>query len=281
MPSLYLHDELKPLLGKDAFATVWILPGETYRQVPRRRTFRFVESGRAYFAKVHDGVGWHRIIKDLVSLKPPVLGARNEFAACRHLAAAGVRTPRVVAYGERGINPATRRSFVICEALDDFTSLKDIAESMASGGFQRLVAPTGTATETMLLRRRLIREVALITRYIHDAGVNHRDYYIWHLMADSRKLTAGEVELAVIDLHRASVRARVPNRWRVRDLAALLYSSSSRLHLNRCDRFRFITHYTGERPSVTVRRRRRFWEGVVRRSTRLAKRRDREPDGVQ
>ena len=161
-----------------------------------------------------------------------------------------------------GANPARRRSFVICEALDDFASLNDLATELLE------TAPT------VALRRMVNRKVALVTRAMHASGVNHRDYYTWHLMVDTRKLAAGEVDLAIIDLHRAQVRRRVPDRWRKRDLAALLYSAGSTgLALNRRDLFRFVRDYTGERPAVAIRRRRRFWESVVKRSARLSVRR--------
>lgn len=260
---MYLRDELRPFFGRDVFAAVWAQPGETYRQYEQRRTFRFIgPDGAAYFAKLHDGAGWRHILKNAAILKPFVLGARNEFVACRHLEAHGIRAPRVVGFGQRGVNPARLRSFVICEALDEFRSL---------GGFAVELLETATASA---LRRKVIREIALVTRAMHESGLNHRDYYIWHLLADTRRFAAGQVKLAIIDLHRAQVRRRVPGRWRKRDLAALLYSAESiGLALNRRDLFRFVRDYTGERPAAAVRRRRRFWESVVLRSARLAVRR--------
>ena len=260
---MFVSEELRPLLGRDPFTALWTLPGQTYRQVYRRRTFRFVgPDGSAYFAKLHDGAGWHHILKNLVILRPFVLGAYNEFLACRHLAVHGIRVPRVVGFAEHGLNPATRRSFVVCGALDHFVSLEDIAPDLSK------------PTESPDLRRRVIRELALMTRAMHAAGVNHRDYYIWHVMLDTRKFARHEVELAIIDLHRAQVRQRVPDRWRNRDLAALLYSCWANLiGVNRRDWFRFVRDYTGERPAVVIRRQRRFWESVYLRSIRLAARR--------
>lgn len=263
MPRMYLSDELRPFFGRDVFTALWKQPGKTYRKYDQRRTFRFIgPRGVAYFAKLHDGAGWRHILKNAVILKPFVLGARNEFVACRHLATRGVHVPRVAGFGERGANPARRQSFVICEALDGYSSLKDLAAGLRA------------STTTMALRRKLMRRVAIVTRAMHASGVNHRDYYTWHLMVENRKLAAGEVELAIIDLHRAQVRRRVPDRWRERDLAALLYSCGSiGWALNRGDLFRFVRDYTGERPAVAIRRRRRFWDSVIQRSTRLAVRR--------
>ena len=260
---MYLRDELRPFFGRDVFAAVWAQPGKTYRQYEQRRTFRFIgPKGVAYFAKLHDGAGWRHIMKNAAILRPFVLGARNEFVACRHLAAHGIRVPRVAGFGQRGVNPARLRSFVICEALDDFESLNGHAKNLLE---------TGSA---ITLRRDVIREVALVTRAMHASGVNHRDYYIWHLMVDTRRFAAGEVELAIIDLHRAQVRRIVPDRWRKRDLAALLYSAGSNGSVPSLrDLFRFVRDYTGERPAVAIRRHRRFWERVVVRSAKLSVRR--------
>ncbi len=263
---LYLRDDLRAALdagefgpATDAFEALAGVTGELYRQAAGRRTLRFVASGGAYFAKLHGGVGWREIAKNLVTLKPPVLGARNEFTACRHLCAHGITAPRVAAFGERGGNPARRRSFVICDALEGFVSLEEV-------GDRWLAEPPPLA-----VKRRLLRAVGELTGAMHAAGVNHRDYYICHLLADAARLAEGEVALAVIDLHRAQVRQRTPDRWRRRDLAALLYSTSG-LALTRQDRLRFVAAYTGERPAAALRRRRRLWTAVSRRATRLGAR---------
>lgn len=267
MDRLYLRDDLKDAIESgalgvvfngraDVFATLATLNGEVHRDTGRRRTVRVVVAGAPYFAKVHDGVGWREIVKNLLVLKWPVLGARNEFEACRRLRERGVSAPAVAAFGERGVNPATRRSLVLCDALEGFASLEDVGSAW------------GQASVPLALKRRVLSAAGRMTAEMHAAGVNHRDYYACHLLANAAKLARGQVELAVIDLHRAQVRARVPRRWRRRDLAALLYSVSG-MPLTRQDRFRFLAAYSGTRPGLEIRSRRRFWAGVVRRADRL------------
>ena len=46
-----------------------------YRAREGRLTLRFVVDGRAYFLKLHRGVGWLEIIKNLITLRAPVLGS--------------------------------------------------------------------------------------------------------------------------------------------------------------------------------------------------------------
>ena len=269
---LHLRDDVAAALDggeamrdATAFEQLWALPGKTYRRTAARRTLRVVVGRSAYFAKLHDGVGWREIFKNLLSFKWPILGAANEYAACRHLAARGVPVPAAVAFGRQGWNPATRRSLVLCEALAEHASLEQVVR--------------GCRAPSLALRRRMLREVARLTRRLHDAGVNHRDYYLCHLLADLAKLARGEVALAVIDLHRAAIRRRVPRRWRHRDLAALLYSASAAAEaagpgwtLSRTDRLRFVRDYAARRPAAAIRGERRFWNAVAARAARLQRR---------
>ena len=228
--------------------------GVVYRQAAGRRTVRLDATGGCYFAKLHDGVGWREIAKNLLAGKRPVLGADNELAACRKLAAHGVHAPRVAAFGMYGRNPARRRSFLVCDALTGMASLEELT---ASGDLPPL------------LRRRLIVAVGDLLRAMHDAGVHHRDCYLAHIFADTAQWEEGRLALAIIDLHRAWVRGRLPRRWRRRDLAALLVSAAS-LRLTARELLRFAPAYAGD--AATWRRDRRFWRGVLRRVERLRRR---------
>lgn len=258
---LYVRDDLRAALlcgalgSADAFTVLSTVEGEVFRRAARRRTSRIVIAGRSYFVKVHEGVGWREIAKNLLSGKRPVLGARREFEACRRLRARGVPVPDVAAFGERGVHPARRRSFAICDALDGFSSLEDI-------GIGWLAEPPARS-----VKRALLAAVGRLTSAIHAAGVQHRDYYACHLMANVAKLARGEVDLAVIDLHRARVQRRLPAQDRVRDLGALLYSTSA-MPLSDRDRMRFVMAYAATCPRFGLRRR-RFWRAVSRRARRL------------
>jgi len=254
---LYLRDDLKSAWrGRDPFEVVWSLRGETFRAVASRRTIRFREGDAAYFAKIHDGVGWGEIVKNLTSGKAPVTGSRHEYAACRHLAAEGIPAPRVAAFGRRGLSPARERSFVVCDALEGYASLEDITDAWRA-------APPRPA-----VRRALVLALADLTRALHAAGVNHRDYYLCHVLADTEALERGAAMLAVIDLHRAQVRPRTPRRWILRDLAALLFSTLH-LGLSRKDRLRFLARYTGLPLRDALAKDPALWRRVERRAGRL------------
>lgn len=255
-----LREALAPGAAATTFEALFGLRGEVHRQAANRRTLRIdAEDGKSYFAKLHDGVGWGEIAKSLLSAKAPVLGARNEYAACRTLAAAGVKAPTVAAFGERGRNPARRNSFVVCDALEGYASLEDF------------LCRWTARPPPVALKRRLVVAVARLVRAMHEAGVQHRDCYLAHLHVEVRKLAAGEVELAVIDLHRARQQRPLPARWRRRDLAALLYSAAH-LPLTRMDRCRFVVAYSRGLSQSAAVRTVRFWRQVERRAQRLQRR---------
>ena len=108
---LYLNEELKKFFSKsDPYEVLKKLNGIVYRQVETRKTFRFEHNGKSYFAKLHTGVGWMEIIKNLIQFKKPVLGARDEWTAISYLKKIPVSTMTVVAYGEQGWNPAKLES---------------------------------------------------------------------------------------------------------------------------------------------------------------------------
>ncbi len=231
---LILAEPFKSLWdGKDAFDAVEGLQGQVYRELEARRTLRTEVDGKGYFVKIHRGVGWAEIVKNLVTARLPVLGAGQEWKAIQRLNDAGVSTMTAVAYGERGSNPAQQHSFIITEELAPTVDLEQLTLSW----IEQPPAP--------LLKRALIRRVAQMTGRMHAVGVNHRDCYICHFLLHTDKpFYADDFRLSVIDLHRAQVRNAVPKRWRDKDLAGL-YFSALNIGLTRRDLLRFIKIYFG------------------------------------
>jgi lipopolysaccharide core heptose(I) kinase len=255
--TLFLRDDLAAAwCGDDPFERIARLEGEVFRDVPARRTLRFEAAGRSYFAKVHFGVGWREILKNLLVLRRPVIDASNEYRACLLLPKFGVATAAPAAFGIRGRSPASRQSFIVCDELTDHVSLATLTEDW----HEHPPAP--------VLKRTLIQQVAELTRAMHGAGVVHRDYYLYHLLVDRRKLESGMVALSLIDLHRAQLRRRVPPRWRVRDLGALLFWCLD-LPITRRDRLRFIRAYERRPLREVFQRDGGFWRRVQRRGIAL------------
>jgi len=254
---IYLREDIAALWpSAEALERAFALTGEVFRDVPGRRTLRVELAGRWYFVKLHYGVGWGEVFKNWLQFKRPVIGAENEFQACRSLARAGIAAPLAAAYGASAGSIASRRSFVLCDELRDYTSLEDITDAWA-------LSPPPART-----RQRALYAVARFARQFHAAGFIHRDFYICHLLTADAAYARGRVELAVLDLHRARQFPRVPARWLKRDLAALLFSSLD-LGFTRRDWMRFIRLYSGRPLREEFAARGAMWRAVLKRAEKL------------
>ncbi|MBN2130794.1 MAG: lipopolysaccharide core heptose(I) kinase RfaP [Sedimentisphaerales bacterium] len=259
--ALHLSEKFASLWGHlDVFAQVEALRGEVLREVKARRTLRFTLNGDAYFLKVHRGVGWTEIFKELLQFKRPVVGAENEWKALNLLRRIGVETMTPAAYGASGVNPAQRRSFIITEELRNTESLGDFCRDWA------------LRTPPFQLRVALIERVAAMVRQMHQHGMNHRDCYICHFHLDVSagrdRIDPRHLHLYVIDLHRAQIRRRVPARWIVKDLAGLYFSAMG-ISLTRSDCLRFMATYEQRSPRAVLQDRRWFWRRVARTAVAL------------
>jgi len=246
--------------GSPSFDELMVLDGDMYRQVARRKTFKFTLNNKDYFAKIHKGVGWGEIIKNLLQGRLPILGAVNEYEALNALTALGIKTMTVAAYGQRGVNLAELESFVVTESLEPAISLEDLSMDWLKN------------KPSLKLKRALIKHVATITRQLHDNGINHRDLYICHFLLKELDLkfvsNTDELPLYLIDLHRVQIRKEVPERWRVKDLAAL-YFSSMHIGFTRRDFYRFIKAYSGESLRVELNSYAVRWDAVFVKGKKL------------
>jgi heptose I phosphotransferase len=245
---------------RDPFAAVEALQGQVLRELDGRRTLRFEIEGRGYFVKIHHGVGWGEIFKNLSCLRLPVLGARNEFLAIERLTRLGVGTMRMVAFGERGWNPARRRSFIITEELAPTISLEDFCRDWSR-----------TPPE-LALKRALITRVAEMARKMHSGGMNHRDFYLCHFLLHTQPPPRPDaLRLSIIDLHRARINTTTAPRWRRKDLAGLYFSALD-IGLTRRDLLRFIRVYFDAPLRTTLAREAGLLKWLQREAVRLVKR---------
>ena len=240
--------------GVDAFDYIMQLDGEVFRDIDNRRTLRFTLNDRRYFLKAHHGVGWGEILKNLLQFRLPVLGARNEWCAIRRLQDLDVDTMALVGYGERGLNPARRQSFVITEALEETVSLEEFCADWEKN-------PPATKAE-LKFKRALIDKVAEVSRRLHENGLNHRDYYICHFLLDrsavAMQAPLSAPRLSLIDLHRVQLRRQTPPRWIVKDIGGLWFSSM-RIGLTRRDIYRFMKGYKKKSLRDTLQDDGKFW----------------------
>jgi len=257
---LELREDLQNYFaGKDAFEEIMRLSGETIRKQDSRHTFRISLMGKIFFIKQHRGVGWKEILKNILQLRLPILGASNEWCAIQRLHELGIDTMTVAAYGQRGKNPAKRESFVITEALENTTTLAVLVEEWAKN------------PPPVRLKYALIYKVAKITRVLHENGINHRDLYICHFRLPLwvlEKQLFDDPPLFLMDLHRAQIRPKTPIRWIIKDLAALYFSSAD-IGLTQRDFFRFIKTYHNTDLRAVFRECPDLWRKVQKRARRF------------
>lgn len=259
---LFLRDDIGALWsGDDPFARAAEQDGEVFRAREGRRTLRFYGNGRSYFLKYHGGIGWKEIFKNLSQGKLPVLGAMDEVKAIDAVRAAGLDTMTVAAFGSKGMNPASVKSFVVTDDLVDTLSLEDVGEQWVSQGRTPVV-----------FKRALIAKVGHIARTMHGAGINHRDFYLAHFLMPESDVKQQNVDgpMYLIDLHRSQVRSTVPRRWQIKDLGGL-YFSTARFGMTRRDLLRFVRAYTGL-PLRQALDDFRLWEAVRREAEKIYRR---------
>ena len=263
--TLYLREDFKKAWkGKDPHALLDTMNGEVFRELEARRTFRFEQNGLGYFAKVHRGVGWKEILENLLRLRMPVLGARNEWQALQKLHELGIKTMTPVAYGERGRNPAKIHSFLVTEELRNMMTLEDLGEEWKE------------QPPDFRLKQLIIDKLARISRTLHDNGVNHRDYYLCHFMFERKQLQAPEgLNFYLIDLHRAQIRPQLPERWRLKDISGL-YFSAMEYGLTQRDIFRFIKTYTNLPLKDALNKHDKLWQNIKSKAEKLQKRMERK-----
>lgn len=247
--------------GKDPFIEVRKLQGEVFRELETRRTLRFSVANKSYFLKWHRGTTYKEVIKNLLSLRMPVLGVDREWNAIHRLASLGVDTMHGVAFGETGWNPVKKTSFIITEDLTPTISLEDYCANWC-------VEPPHPHVKRMLIQR-----VADMVRAMHLGGVNHRDCYICHFLLHLPFDDKNEdsLKISVIDLHRAQIRNKVPLRWRNKDLIGL-YFSSDNIGLTDRDYYRFLKIYFNRSLKDIIKNEGVFIEQVERKARSIRER---------
>jgi hypothetical protein len=265
---LVLRDELQQLWqGKDVFTEVQRLQGDIARKVPGRETLRFQLGANVYYRKLHTGVGWGEIIKNLLQLRLPIVGADNEWQALNRLAQLRVPSLTPVAYGKKCRNPARQLSFIVTRELSGTVELDKYLHARRE--------------QPLSFRHRyaLLRELASITRRLHRDGINHRDLYLCHFLLEPQSMdalshAADKPLIYLVDLHRAQIRAQVPRRWLIKDLASIYFSALD-LGVTRRDVWRFLRIYFDRPLASIIQQHQRLLEQIERRARKLYRREQR------
>ena len=270
--SMVTKDLAAAVKDQDLFQFFHQQEGEVFRNKEGRITKQVTVNGVGYFVKLHYGIGWGEIFKNLISLRLPILGAKPEYDAAIKLKALGLDTLEPVAFDKRGNNPAKQKSLLVTEEITDYDTLEDITMHW------RKSPPSYTA------KKRMVERVATICRVMHSAGINHRDLYLCHFLLKDQALPL-EQRLAgsaihLIDLHRAQMRNEVPYRWHEKDLGGLYYSALD-IGLNKRDILRFIRIYFNQPVKTAIAENKKLLETASRRAVGIYERyHQRSPTGV-
>lgn len=248
--------------GDRLFQKAFSVEGKVFREVKNRRTVQFQLEGKSYFIKSHGPVGWGEIWKNILQFKEPVIGSANEYQALKLLPLLGVHTMKPCVFAIRGTNPAAMESFLVTEDLVGMVSLEDFCRDWKNN------------PPPAKVKNQIIQALADTCGKMHGSGLNHRDCYICHFLLDPNVLAAGRCELHVIDLHRSQLRAKIPERFRIKDLAGIFFSSMD-LGLSRKDALRFVAVYQKQAKIYDP----PMWRKVVRTAVKLYRKvHKREPE---
>ena len=257
---IYIHPDHSTLFSRfhtvDDFLKIDI---DIVRDFKNRKTGRFEMGGQGFYIKKHFECGLGAVLDELFHLRKPHIGAEHERIVLDKLHTLGIETMQVAAFGREGKTLARQRSFLVTEELTDVKSLE-----MVCGTWPATPPPAA-------FKKALIGQIARIAKKLHNNGLNHRDFYLCHLLLD----TTGQVDnckknipkLFLIDLHRAQQRSRVPLRWRIKDIGGMYFSAMD-IGLTQSDLFRFMSLYTGKPLRQTLQEDKRFWEAVQQRALR-------------
>jgi heptose I phosphotransferase len=222
------HAEVVRQAGLTTFeAWLKLADGEIVRQVGSRTTRRVVLTRgprqETLYVKQFGRWSFRDAWRSWTRLSRAIHGARNEWDAILRFHRLGIPTVYPIAWGEW-----MGRSFVATRALDQRQNLLEVIEEWP-----------GETTTGEEFRRRLVVEMARISRRMHGCGQFHQDFYLNHvLVSEDRRAPRPHL----IDLGRVQQVRTFRQRWLLKDLSQLNYSARG---LPCATRLRFLRLYLG------------------------------------
>ena len=185
---------------------------------------------RTLYLKKHRVRSLQTWLRARLGLAAPSSPARVEAETTTRLAALGVPTMTVAAYGEQLRTDGTLVAAFLSDELKGFEQLD-------------LFLPRRFRSCDESGLRSLLLNVADVAARFHRLGFNHRDFYTCHFFI--RETDREEFAVHLIDLQRVQKwPTLLRGRWHVKDLAQLAYSSHPQL-IRATDRLRFLLRYAG------------------------------------
>jgi len=219
-----------------------------------RIELRIYSPATTLFLKRYDRPPVWTQLKNWLSAKKYIPCALIEVEAANKLAAMGINTPKVIAFGWQSKPLFEKRSFSITEKIPN-------AESLERKLPDCFYAPR--SIPNLKMRRDFIAKLAAFIRKFHDTGFRHRDLYLAHIFYSA----AGDFYL--IDLARTFKPLLLKKRYRLKDLSQLYYSAPRRYFSN-TDRLRFFLAYAGQNKLAPNDK--RFIRKILAKANKIARR---------
>ncbi|HBC87419.1 MAG TPA: hypothetical protein DCZ94_10730 [Lentisphaeria bacterium] len=228
---LLVNEEFSELLasnGIDSFERLWNISGEPVKNVLKTRGTAKVmlksDGGRGRietYIKRFRPESIKEKLKNIVSFRPNRYpGALNEWNAIIEFHRNDLPTMLPVACGIEGGN-----SCILTLGISDYRRASELFAEFAGKERSR--------------RRKLIRRIAELAGGMHSARLAHQDFYLVHMFVREKE---GD-KAYLIDLQRVVFGNDFSERWRVKDLAQLLYSAGKTVSMT--DKLYFWKIYTG------------------------------------
>lgn len=205
------------------------------------------------FLKRYDSAPIIAQLRNWLAAHKRISCAYSALEPAMQLAAAGINTPRTIAYGQQWGPLFEKRSFIITEKIPNAESLERKLPDCFSGP---------ASVENLKLRRGFIAQLAAFVRKFHHTNYRHRDLYFSHIFYSD----SGDFYL--IDLARALGPIVLQKRFRVKDIAQVHYSAP-RQYFSTTDRLRFYLAYTGR--NQLTKKDKAFIRKVIRKANRMAR----------
>ena len=191
-----------------------------------RTRIRFELEGRIFFLKRYQNAPKAVQIKNWLSHRKKASTASFDRGPSEIFESANIPTPKTVAIGENWSAGFEQQSFIITENLYDCKSLEKQLPPCFDG-----------STNKHAQRCQFIETLADFAKRFHTTGLRHRDFYLAHIFLSDTGL------LYLIDLQRVFAPMLLSERFKIKDIAQLHYSTPGNL-VSCADRIRFYKHYT-------------------------------------
>jgi len=146
-----------------------------------------------------------------------------------------IATAIPVAAGEKYLTRNKVESFVITKS---YSPLSDI-EALVLNTPEVLSGPSNINK-----RKNILRSVGQFARYMHNCGLNHKDFNANHVLIDD--VTREKLTVALFDLQRVDTNKLYRFKWAIKALAEFNYTLPASIFTNEDRRFLFCS-YLGRR----------------------------------